>query len=477
MMRFGRRVAAAVTVALLALVGVRPAGAAGFASARFGGEHGNVTESNPLALYYNPAGIGFSKDVSAIVDVQLALRRATWSHTAPTPDPTLSQPPDMQAGNSGKATLFNVFGAPALAATMKIGNFAFGAGLFVPFGGRANWDKSDQVDARTLATYPRAIDGVARWHIIDGALTFIYGTVGAAYRLGPVSLGVSGNLVSSSVNLNQARNTNTGLPDTTNEGRITLDVSGLQASFAVGAMVEVVPNRVWVGGSYQSQPGLGPQTLRGTLDIKDVLPGTGTLRGDVTFRQALPDIYRAGARWRLSDAVELRLFGDYTRWSVMQAQCLSLQTKAMGSLVPHDCNVHSDGSDATDHFVITNVPRNWNDTYGGRLGGSYWIKPEIELFGGLGYETAASPDSTLEPGTMDANNVGVALGGRFLLWDSFYLAASYTHVQFLDRDNTGKSRLESINGVGVAYPTVQQDGGGKYTQWIGIIDLNAQKQF
>jgi long-chain fatty acid transport protein len=478
MKRFGRSVVGVAYLVFVTFAAVRSAKAAGFASARFGGEHGNVTESNPLALYYNPGGIGFGKDVNAIVDVQLALRRATWSHTAPTPDPALSQPPDMQVGNSGTATLFNVFGAPALAATMKVGNFAFGGGLFVPFGGRASWDKNDQVDAPTRATYPRVADGVARWHIIDGALTFIYGTVGAAYRLGPVSLGVSGNLVVSSVSLNQAKNPNTGVPDTTNEGRVTLDVSGLHASFAVGAMVEVVPNRVWVGGSYQSQPGLGPQTLKGTLDIKDVLPGTGTLREDVTFRQALPDIYRAGARWRVNDAVELRVFGDYTRWSVMQAQCLGLQTKAMdGSLVPHDCNVHPNGSDATGGFVITNIPRNWNDTYGIRVGGSYWVKPEIELFAGLGYETAASPDSTLEPGTADGNNIGVALGGRFLLWDSLYLAASYTHLQFLDRDNTGKSQLESINGVGVSYPTVQQDGGGRYTQWIGIIDLNVQKQF
>lgn len=478
MKRFGRSVVGVAYFAFVTFAAMRSAKGAGFASARFGGEHGNVAESNPMALYYNPGGIGFSKDVNAMVDVQLALRHATWSHAAPTPDPTLSQPPDMQVGNSGKASLFNVFGAPALAATMKVGNLAFGGGLFVPFGGRASWDKNDQLDAGTLATYPRAVDGVARWHIIDGALTFIYGTVGVAYRLGPLSLGVSGNLVVSSVSLNQAKNPNGAtLPDTTSEGRATLDVSGLHASFGLGAMVEVVPNRVWLGVSYQSQPGLGPQTLKGTLDIKDVLPGTGTLHEDVTFRQALPDIYRAGVRWRVNDAAELRLFGDYTRWSVMQAQCLGLQTPKAGSLVPHDCNVHPNGSDATGGFVITNLPRNWNDTYGIRVGGSYWVKPEVELFAGLGYETAASPDATLEPSTMDGNNVGVAFGGRFLIWDSFYLATSYTHLQFLDRDNTGKSQLESINGVGLSNPTAQQDAGGKYTQWIGIFDVNVEKRF
>jgi long-chain fatty acid transport protein len=430
-------------------------------------------------LYYNPAGIGFGGgNGGAMLDAELALRRATWSHTAPKPDPALSQPPDMQFGNSGKATLFNVFGGPALAATMKFGNLAFGAGFFVPFGGRAHWDANDELDPQKASTYPRAADGVARWNIIDGELTFIYFTVAAAYRFGPLSLGIGGNLVLSTVRLTQSKNLTNGIPDTTKEGRIALDVSGLDPSFAAGAMVEIVPDRFWLGASYQSQPGLGPQTLKGTLDIHEVLPGTNTIHEDVTFRQALPDIYRTGARWRVSDAVELRLFVDYTRWSVMKAQCLALQTKAKdGSPVRHDCNVYPNGSDATGGFVITNIPRNWNDTYGGHVGGSYWLSRAIELFAGLGYETGASPDETIEPATMDGNNVSAALGGRFLLWDSFYLAASYTHLQFFDRDNRGNSTLESIRRVGVSYPTVQQDGGGKYTQWIGIIDVNAQKQF
>jgi len=78
---------------------------------------------------------------------------------------------------------------------------------------------------------------------------------------------------------------------------------------------------------------------------------------------------------------------------------------------------------------------------------------------------------------MDGDNLGAALGGRFYLFDAFYLAASYTHLQFLARDNTGKSQLEAINGVGILAPTQQQDAGGKYTQWIGIVDINVQKQF
>jgi len=477
MRRYGQGLFRAASLAIVLLTGAPKANAAGFASARFGGEHGTPVDTNPTALYYNPGAIGFSDGINLFLDGQIALRHATWSHTAPTPDPNLSQSPDMQVGNSGQASLFNVFGGPALGATMKIDNVAFGAGLFVPFGGRAHFDKNNTLGAPQSSAYPGAVDGVQRWTITDGALTFIYATVGAAYHLGPVSLGVSGNAVLSQVQLSQAVNP-FGLPDATKEGRESLDVSGFDLSFGVGAMVEVLPKRVWVGASYQSQPGLGTQTLRGTFDLRQTVGSTDAIHQQATFTQALPDIYRGGAKWRANEQLELRAFGDFTRWSVMKAQCVALRTPAAGGgLDDHPCQVFANGSDASNGNVLANHVRNWKDTYGVRLGGSYWVKPEIEVFAGVGYETGATPDATVDPATMDGDNLGAALGGRFYLFDAFYLAASYTHLQFLARDNTGKSQLEAINGVGILAPTQQQDAGGKYTQWIGIVDINVQKQF
>ena len=51
--------------------------AAGFASARFGGEHGHVLASNPTALYYNPAGIAFSQGTRLMVDGVVAWRQGS----------------------------------------------------------------------------------------------------------------------------------------------------------------------------------------------------------------------------------------------------------------------------------------------------------------------------------------------------------------------------------------------------------------
>ncbi len=430
--------------------------AAGFATAHFGGEQGSVVSTNPTALYYNPAGIGFSQGTDLYLDGQLALRGMSWQHALAPSDP--ADPPGGEGANAGTAHLFNVFGAPALGATTRLGNFAFGAGLFVPFGGRESWQQNQ---AFASSQFPLAAAGVQRWHVIDGALTFIYGTLGAAYRIGPLSIGVTGNLILSSISFSQAKNpTGSGLPDTLREGRANLDVSGVTGSFAVGAMLEAVPEHLWLAASYQSQPNMGPQTMNGTLAITS--PSVN-INYKVGFTEALPDIVRAGVRWRPFHDVELRLFGDYTRWSVNKTQCAALQGYA--------CQTYPDGSDATGG-VIANYRRDWHDTVAFHVGGSYWLKPSVELFAGTGFETEATPDATLEPGLADADNVLVSGGARFLVANWFYLAASYTQLVFFNRDNTGLSDLSNAS-----VPTQQQDGGGKYTQWVGFLDVNVEKTF
>jgi long-chain fatty acid transport protein len=149
----------------------------------------------------------------------------------------------------------------------------------------------------------------------------------------------------------------------------------------------------------------------------------------------------------------------------MQTQCISIQG--------HACQVGADGADVTlDQSVVQNIRRHWNDTYGVKAGASGWIVPKVEIFGGVGLETAAVPDATLEPGLGDAVNVTAAIGARFEVADLFFVAGSYTHIQYMNRDNTGKSELASAE-----LPTRRPDGGGKYTQWIGLVNVNVEKQF
>ncbi|MEO7093899.1 MAG: outer membrane protein transport protein, partial [Polyangiales bacterium] len=296
------------------------AGAAGFASAKFGGEHGNPTESNATALYYNPAGIAFSEGTHIYGDLSVAIRHVTWTHVQSKND--VAEPPGAQGANYGKGTLTNVFAGPAFGVTTKLGDLALGVGLFVPFGGRAKWGTNDKFASGTA--YPLAVDGVQRWHSIEGSLTFLYLTAGAAYKLGPLSIGVSGNLIFSSIKSLQAKTLATGNNDVDQEVRSGLDVTGRHASFALGLMWEAIEKKLWIGASYQAAPGLGAMKMKGTLTNTGA---AGVAVDRVDFHQELPDIVRFGARFRPMPDLELRLFGDFTRWSRMVTQCAALEDR------------------------------------------------------------------------------------------------------------------------------------------------------
>jgi long-chain fatty acid transport protein len=500
-MRRVRRIVGAAVVFLAAWSTSRDVGAAGFASAHFGGEQGSVVATNPTALYYNPAGIGFSDGIHFYLDGEIALRSETWTTVAPAPGP--SDQANSQYGNTGKAALFNVFAGPALGMTVQLGDhLVVGGGLFVPFGGRVHFGTNSSVPtsapdasvtnqngltvpnpkftqscaSATQPICPLAANGVQRWHITDASLTFLYATVGAALRFGPLSIGASGNFINSQISDSQSHTLN-GSIDSTVENSASLNVAGNNGSFAGGVMLEVVPNHLWLAGSYQAQPGLGAQTLKGTLDYNQgpppYYPGTGSTKYQVDFHESLPDIIRGGIRADIGD-IELRAFGDYTRWSVMTNQCIN------NSIYGSACSVYGAsnnpnfpiGSDATPKLsVITNIPRDWKNTYGVRFGASYFASQVVEIFAGVGYETGAVPDATMEPGATDANNFLGSLGGRFLIANGFHFAASYTQIQFQNR-NVTDSQLTTYSN-----PSLSQSGNGQYTQWIGVVDLNAEKQF
>lgn len=444
------------------------AAAAGFATQQFGGEHGTVVETNPTSLYYNPGGLGFSSNSAIGGYGSLALHSVTWKHDKAPDD--LPDPPGAAGAGTGEAKLLNVFGGASIAGTTHIGNFVIGGGFFAPFYGLSHWGKNDAFAHNSK--FPLPYDGIQRWFGIDGKIEVIYFTVGVGYRFGPLSVGVTGNFISSTLSLYQAKSVN-GPPNaaTNQEGRSYFDVQGFSGSFGAGAMLEIVPDQAWLALSYQSQPGLGPQSIDG--DAKVTLPpSNSTSHFNVTLHQSLPDVYRAGVRVRpKSIPWEFRAFGDFTRWSVFTNQCVAENNAS--------CDTAADGSPvSTTTVLLANVRRNWTDTWGVRLGASYWAKPRVELFLGAGYEIAAVPDSTLAPDIPDANNILGAIGGRFQLTDALFFLASYTHIQYLNRDNTGKSTLATdSSGNPVAYPTAEGNGGGKYTQWAGVLSGNLEAIF
>ena len=251
--------------------------------------------------------------------------------------------------------------------------------------------------------------------------------------------------------------------------RSWVDASSLDPSFGVGVVYQPIEDRLWLGASYQSMPYLvGGLELEG--ELKTVFANGTESTNTVDFHTELPDVYRLGGRYRPSTVTELRLFFDYQRWSVLDNHCVSG--------VGEECEVAADGSAEPGSDVILNQVRDWNDTFGARAGASYWAVDEVELFAGAGFSSNAVPAETLEPALQDYDSVSAALGGRFELAEWLYLATSYTQVFYLSRDTSGESIHPDLLGPnGTGSPSEGPPSGGRYSQQLGLFNVNVEAIF
>jgi long-chain fatty acid transport protein len=449
-----------------------PAWAGGFAVARFGGEHGNPTESNPWSLYYNPGGIGMSEGWNLGIDANFVFRQAEFIRPV-NPDALEVE----QGANSGTATLDNFLISPAFALTWHLGDdlpLAFGLAFFAPFGGAAVWD-----EVEASSDFPGAQDGPQRWYAIDGSIRTLSFTGGLAYHLeeANLSVGVSANYYIHQLNTLRARNgdgsDDLDARDTDGnslglrEGRSWLDAEGTNVGLGFGVLWEASEDELWIGLSYQSQPGFGATELKGTL--KNLLAEADETEADVVFRQSLPDVIRFGVRYRPQEDLELRLFGDFTRWSVFDQQCLANS----GADLDKQCAVNADGSGQNSETPIQVFNRDWQDTYGVRAGASYWLMDgQFELIGGLGYDSNAVPDETLEPALQDYEKFTLSAGGRYEFTDWVALSLTGTNVFYIARDTTDAETGESLRN-----PSRQPSSAGKYSQNIFLINSGLELKF
>lgn len=428
--------------------------ASGFAVARFSGEHGHPTTSNATALYFNPAALALAEGPHLFADLSVALRRVTYDRVRANSD--APDPEGAASANVGRAVLVNPLVNPVLAASLRIGKLSLSAGFFTPFGGSVNWRMRPEFSG---SRYPGPIDGPSRFHSIEGEIITSQFSLGGALRVADtrLSLGCSASLMRSWIH--DVRAWSNGGNDVRHEGRSLLEVSGYALGFGVGALYEALPDTLWLGISYQSRPNVsGGMRLHGSLD--NDIGGPSSAHVDVSYD--LPDVIRWGARFRPQRRLELRAFGDYTRYSAFKRQCAVVSGTG--------CEIEASGAERVGAQVLQNAPRDFKDSVGVRLGVSVWTSERFEFFSGLGYDSSAVPDATMEPGLPDWAGASFALGGRLALGQSVHVALSYTHFVFIPRDV--QSRLAEYR-----VPSQSPAESGHYTEQVGAGNANLDLSF
>jgi long-chain fatty acid transport protein len=290
-----------------------------------------------------------------------------------------------------------------------------------------------------------------------------------------LSIGAGFNFIRSEVNTVRARVAD-GSDDVVSatgsiaEGRSLADVRS--NDFAVGAGVVWEPVRqLALGVSYQSQPAFGQMELEGELTNKF---GSGMVTvQQLLITQELPDVVRVGGKYRATPDLELRLNGDFTRWSVLTDQCLidrelddeSCELDSDGGFVDADGDGSPDSSG-----VIVNIHRKWRDTFGVKGGVSYWIDPRFELNGSVAFDSNAVPDRTLDAALLDMNKFFLTAGGIWSGIDHIRIAFAYTQVIYMSRDV--EPRMEAPPD-----PSRVPDGAGQYKQYLGFVTLGVEYAF
>lgn len=455
--------------------------ASGYLTARFGSDHGTPAHPNAFAMYFNPAALGGTKGTTITGDLSLLLRFARYNRTADALSPSndsLKSDPSYVAANTGTANLTNLLALPFFGVNTDFGTKYFRAGYaaYIPFGGLATWDRRDGIPG-----VPGTKDGVSRWHNISGQILAVYNTFAGAVRFGEtgLSFGLSVSPVIHSVSTVRARNAD-GSDDTVVngnlvEGRSLLEASGVNLAGSVGLYYER-PESFRLGLAYLTQPGFGETRLGGTLRTQ--LGGGQESKTDIDFLQEYPDIIRFGGSVNVTRRLELRSDFEFVRWSVFKRQCVV----AAGS----DCAVDDDGrrqNTPAGQSVQLNIPRNWNNAIGVRVGPGYWLTENLETFGSLGLTTSAVPKETIDASTIDSTRLYMTFGARYAFSKHFALAGSYNHIYFFPV-NTNGANDQNIS----AHPSGQGDGGeynasrspsadGRYRSQIGFLNVNVAYTF
>ncbi len=464
----------AAFAASFSLVDEKEAQASGFLTSRFGADHGHPALSTPYAVYFNPAALGGMRGTHIVADGVLALRHIDYTRpsSALSPsDPATVNDPNYIKYNTGKNAADNILASPYIGVVTDFGTkgVRFGFASYVPFGGAIKWSKVSGFENEPYSK--GAVDGSQRWSSISGRALNLYNTVAFAYRIEPIrlSIGASASFIYSNINSIRARNADgsddvLGPNGALSEGRALLETSGIGMTMGAGLHWEPMEDgKLRLGLSYMAPANFGQDMrLAGTLEQQFGTASAKATPIEIDLVQRLPDVIRLGGAYRVTPKFELRADAQYERWSVFNRNCVVRRGEA--------CELGPNG-EADSSKVILGIPRAWKDAFGARAGAAFWPVEQLEVFGSMGFGTAAVPKGTMDPAGYDATNIYGTLGGRYKFSPHFALAGSFTHIQYLSVTVNDSFLYQYVP------PSRSPSAAGEYNSRVTLMNVNAVYSF
>jgi long-chain fatty acid transport protein len=327
------------------------------------------------AIYYNPAGLGFQSGLSVLAGMSLL----SLHQSVTDPSGTVY---NSQGGNFVLPTIF--------AAARVSDRISLGLGAYVNHALTADWQSSDPTQL-----FPGRYKAL---RVSIQSLTF--NPTIAIRPIPELSIGAGIDVELGSLDL--VRSLAFGSAD----GRIEVAGSAVAVGGNIGALLRLLDGRLNIGLAYRSAINFHFSGMQlGTTapaGVSLVFP----------YNQAATDL-------QTPHSISVGAAGKPVRWLTISADFIS----TLWGDVHNQTLTLSDGAAATQVSVS---PRDWKDSYSGRLGleadlatllptaSKLW--PKLRL--GFGYDQSPVPATTIDTATPDGDRlfptVGVSLGYRGL---------------------------------------------------------------
>lgn len=379
---------------------------------------------DPQALWYNPAGIGWSGK-QILFDSTLTLLDAEYTRV-----------------DSGGNVLPTVEASPAplpvpmIAYTDDFGldEWTFGLGVLAPNAALLEWPGSVQMDGMSAPAPQRysllTMEGTVLAHLVAGV----------AWRPIPeLSIGLAPQLVIGSFNAQVAVSACDGVvcsqPENPEwDGLAQIDIFPIIRP-AASAGVTYDAGFLRVGASF-----MAPFNVGGSGEFRVRLPEAALFDGatvegnQIEGKIKFPWIFRAGVEVRPVEELRIETALVIEGWSRQERI----------SLTPQDVWIR-DATGIGDYQVgPVDIERNMKNVYSVRLGGSYALADgRVVLSTGASWENGAFDDPYLTPLTLDTDKFLVSLGASVEVSDGIWIDASYGHVFMRDRNVTNSQVLQT----------------------------------
>ena len=359
---------------------------------------------DPSAIYFNPAGITQLQGSNIKGGITYVKENGgTFSGTTPRGSGTETQK-DLN------------FFIPNLFFTKGSKDFAYGVGVFSPFGlGQEYQDPANslfrnqitKINLMTVVVNPTVAWKINEFVSVGAGIDYMYGT--AVLEKTPVNAGLGGNLYNSK-----------------------LEGSGDAWGYNFGILV--TPSKdVKVGFSYRSPFALNIPD--GDVEIRNINAATSAAffgsatsfdtKGSATIN--MPATATLGVAY-IMNKLTLEADADWTFWHSFKTLDVTLKDQRSPVL------------------VNTVSPKNWKDVVAFYLGAEYRVTDPLALRLGFRYDPTPVPATTMGPELPDSNKMYYSAGAgyKFKNW-TFDLA--YMYVDKQDR-TVSNIRAEGANSVG-----------------------------